>query len=61
MEIAIAIAIVSIGPYATAIMKHNQCAWGSLCTNWKLEKIQTHPLQKPTSYQKSIRIQVVLH
>jgi hypothetical protein len=37
MEIAIAIAIVSIGPYATAIIKHNQCAWGSLCTNWKLE------------------------
>jgi hypothetical protein len=38
MEIAIAIAIVSIGPYTTAIMKHNACAWGSLCTNWKLEK-----------------------
>jgi hypothetical protein len=38
VEIAIAVAIVSIGPYTTAIMKHNQCAWGSLCTNRKLEK-----------------------
>jgi hypothetical protein len=38
IEIAIAIAIVSIGPYTTAIIKHNQCAWGSLCSNRKLEK-----------------------
>jgi hypothetical protein len=37
MEIAIAIAIVSIAPYTTAIMKHNQCACSSLCTNRKLE------------------------
>jgi hypothetical protein len=38
MDIAIAIEIVSIGPYTTAIMKQNQCARGSLCTNRKLEK-----------------------
>jgi hypothetical protein len=60
IAIAIAIAIVSVGPYTTTIMKHNQCAWGSLYTNRKLEKYKLI-LSKPTSYQDSIRIQVVLH